>query len=173
MLEKIKDKLGDRKHALLFPKTLKVEKSKCLFCFVFAKHKMQLRVYEGREFPLKGATNASQSISKEILLILLSRRKNSFVYIILQLGANILNISTVIATVNVHRAFCARDCLACFICLIPSSRHTYEVGTISIPHLTNEETEVSPWHTVKPWEPVVLYQERYSPFSSLKRHSLV
>lgn len=72
---------------------------------------MQLRVYEGREFPLKGATNASQSISKEILLILLSRRKNSFVYIILQLGANILNVTTVTATVNVHRALCARAVL--------------------------------------------------------------
>lgn len=104
---------------------------------------MQLRVYEGREFPLKGATNASQIISKEILLILLSRRKNSFVYIILQLGANILNVTKVTATVNVHRALCARDCLACFICLIPSSGHTWEVGTIIIPHLTNEETEVN------------------------------
>lgn len=56
---------------------------------------MQLRVYEGREFPLKVATNASQSISKEILLIFLSRRKNSFVYIILQLGADILNVTRV------------------------------------------------------------------------------
>lgn len=55
---------------------------------------MQLRVYEGREFPLKVATNASQSISKEILLIFLSRRKNSFVYII-QLGADILNVTRV------------------------------------------------------------------------------
>lgn len=56
---------------------------------------MQLRVYEGREFPLKVATNASQSRSKEILLIFLSRRKNSFVYIILQLGADILSVSRV------------------------------------------------------------------------------
>lgn len=56
---------------------------------------MQLRVYEGREFPLKVATNASQSRSKEILLIFLSRRKNSFVYIILQLGADILSVTRV------------------------------------------------------------------------------
>lgn len=74
--------------------------------FVFAKHKthkMQLRVYEGREFPLSGATNASQSLSKEILLIFL-RRKNAFVYIILQLGANAQNATTVITIVNVYIA---------------------------------------------------------------------
>lgn len=51
---------------------------------------MELRVYEGTEFSLKGETNVSQSISQEILLIFLSRR-NSFVSVIPQQGANIPN----------------------------------------------------------------------------------
>lgn len=88
--------------------------------FVFAKHKthkMQLRVYEGREFPLSGATNASQSISKEILLIFLSRRKNSFVYIILQLGANTQNATTGIAIVNVYIALTLCQGQSCLLYL--------------------------------------------------------
>ena len=137
--------------------------------FVFAKHKthkMQLRVYEGREFPLSGATNASQSISKKILLIFLSSRKNSFVYIILQLGANTQNATTVIAIVNVYIALTLCQGQSCFIYHIPSLHQAQEVSTSLILYLTNVETKASPCHTVSVGALSILFLKRFSLFSS-------
>lgn len=95
---------------------------------------MQLRVYEGREFPLKVATNASQSISKEILLIFSEQEEELICLYNSTRGRHSECYQSKTATVKVYIALlCARDCLACFLYLIPSSDHTYEVGTSIIP----------------------------------------
>lgn len=104
----------------------------CLFFTKHKTHKMQLRVCEGREFSLKRATNVSWSISKEIILIFLSRRKNSFVYIILQLDANIANAADSNSKLPfTEHLLCTRCCPASFMYLIPPSHQAWEAGTIT------------------------------------------